>query len=272
MKSFRDSIAIVTGGASGIGKALCEDLAGRGAVVVVADLSSERAEGVAQAIRSKGGRATAATLDVRDAAAFQALVDATAKEHGRLDYLFNNAGIAIAGEERDVTLEDWNNVLAVNLHGVVHGVRAAYALMVKQGAGHIVNTASVAGLVPAPGEASYAASKYAVVGLSHTLRAEGARLGVKVSAVCPGFIETPILRSPLRGPGDLEKLRALVPTPMLPQDCARAILKGVAKNQATIVVTAHAKALYAFARVSTRAAIWVAIRVMDRIRQTNGRA
>jgi NAD(P)-dependent dehydrogenase (short-subunit alcohol dehydrogenase family) len=249
-----------------------EALGERRAVVVVADLDGARAEDVAQGIRARGGRARGAPLDVCDAAAFQRLVDEAAAEHGRLDYLFNNAGIGVAGEERDVSLEDWNKVLAVDLHGVVHGVRAAYALMVKQGSGHIVNTASLVGLVPGPGEASYAAAKYGVVGLSHTLRAEGARLGVKVSVVCPGLIDTPILvTSPIRGPADREKLRALIPTPMPAERCAREILRGVAKNRSTIVVTGHAKALWWLARLSPDAIIWFATQVMERMRKVSGR-
>ena len=268
MNGFRDKVAIVTGGASGIGKAVSEALAEEGAVLVVADVDAARAEGVAQGIRARGGRAKAAVLDVRDAAGFQKLVDDTAGEHGRLDYLFNNAGIGIAGEERDVTLEDWNEVLDVDLHGVVHGVRAAYSLMVEQGSGHIVNTASLAGLVPTAGEASYAAAKFGVVGLSYALRTEGARLGVKVSVVCPGFVDTPILvDSPVRGPYDRAKLRAMIPPAMPPDRCARVILQGVARNRATIVVTGHAKVLWWLYRASPDAALWVATLVAERVRK-----
>jgi NAD(P)-dependent dehydrogenase (short-subunit alcohol dehydrogenase family) len=267
MNPFSGKTAIVTGGASGIGRAVCEELGERRAVVIVADVDHVRAEAVAQSITSAGGRAQARSLDVRDAAAFQKLVDDTAAEHGRLDYLFNNAGIAIGGEERDVSLEDWNKVLDVNLHGVVHGVRAAYAVMVRQGSGHIVNTASLAGLVPATGEISYTTAKYGVVGLSHALRAEGARLGVKVSVVCPGFIDTPILvNSPIRG-ADADKLRTLLPKAMPPERCARIILRGVAKNRSTIVVTGLAWGLWWLSRVSPDAVIWLSGRVMDRMRK-----
>jgi NAD(P)-dependent dehydrogenase (short-subunit alcohol dehydrogenase family) len=273
MSTFRDRTAIVTGGASGIGRALSEALGAEGAIVVVADLDSRGAEAVAQGIREKGGRAEGRPLDVCDAAAVQKLVEDTAATHGRLDYMFNNAGIAIGGEERDVSLEDWRRVLEVDLHGVVHGVRAAYALMVRQGSGHIVNTASVAGLVGCPGEASYSAAKFGVVGLSHALRAEGVRLGVKVSVVCPGFIDTPILvTSPIRGGGDRQKLRELIPRPMPPDRCARVILDGVARNRSTILVTGHAKALWWLSRVSPDASIWVATQVVERIRRVAGRA
>jgi NAD(P)-dependent dehydrogenase (short-subunit alcohol dehydrogenase family) len=267
MSVFRDKISIVTGGASGIGKALCGALAEQEAVVVVADIDAARAEDVARSLREKGRRATARALDVRDAAAVKALVDDTAAEHGRLDYIFNNAGIGIAGEERDVSLDDWRKVLDVDLHGVVHGVHAAYALMVRQGSGHIVNTASLAGLVPAGGQISYSTSKYAVVGLSHSLRAEGAGLGVKVSVVCPGFIDTPIFDSPVRGPVDRAKLRALVPTGLSPERCARVILRGVARNRATIVVTKHARLLWWLQRASPGTAIWLATKIADHMRK-----
>jgi NAD(P)-dependent dehydrogenase (short-subunit alcohol dehydrogenase family) len=266
MDHYQGKIAVVTGGASGIGKALAEALGQRVATVVVADLDGARAETVAAGIREGGGSSTAVSLDVRDAAAFEKVLTEAASKHGRLDFLFNNAGIAIGGEERYVTDEDWKKVLDVNLHGVVHGARAAYALMVRQGSGHIVNTASAAGLIPLAGEISYTTAKYAVVGLSHALRIEGARLGVKVSVVCPGFIDTPILGSPMRGPLDSDKLRKLIPALMAPAECARHVLEGVAKNRATIVVTRHAKALWMLTRVSPDAALWVAGRVLDRMR------
>ncbi len=268
MGTFENRSAIVTGGASGIGRAVCEALGARGAVVTVADLDEAGAERVAQGIRDRGGRAQGKAIDVRDAGAVQKLVDDVAAGHGRLDYMFNNAGIAIGGEERDVSLDDWNRVLDIDLHGVVHGVRADYALMVRQGSGHIVNTASVAGLVPCPGEASYGAAKFGVVGLSYALRAEGAALGVKVSVVCPGFIDTPILKtSPIRGNVDRGKLLAMTPKAMAPDRCARVILRGVEKNRSTILVTRHAKALWYLSRVSPDATIWLGTKIVAQFRK-----
>jgi NAD(P)-dependent dehydrogenase (short-subunit alcohol dehydrogenase family) len=125
----------------------------------------------------------------------QELVDETVRDYGRLDYMFNNAGIGMGGEVRDMDLEHWRRVLEVNLWGVTCGTSAAYEEMVRQGFGHIVNTASLAGLIPLPMVAAYCATKHAVVGLSASLRAEAAALGIKVSVVCPGFVETGIFRS-----------------------------------------------------------------------------
>lgn len=175
-RAFDGAVAIVTGGASGIGRGLVEELRRRGATVVAADRQEcdER-------------------LDVRDAAAVKGLVESVAERHGRLDWLFNNAGIAVGAPALEHSLDDWNQTLDVNVRGVVHGCHAALPVMKAQGFGHIVNTASVAGLAPLPGAAAYTASKHAVVGLSAALRIEAAAFGVRVSALCPGFVRTPIL-------------------------------------------------------------------------------
>ena len=259
LRTFPGAIALVTGGASGIGAGLGRELARRGALVVLADRDGEDARTEAARIAAAGGRAEGATLDVRDASAVDALVTDVFARHGRLDYLFNNAGIVVIGEERDVTLADWERVLAVNLYGVVHGVRAAYPRMVQQGFGHIVNTASLAGLTPAPTEISYTASKYAVVGLSCALRVEAADLGVRVSVVCPGMIDTPIAHhSVLRGGIDRQAVLELAARsrPVSPDKCASVILRGVERNKAIIVVTPLAKVLALLTRISPTAAMW----------------
>ena len=174
MNVFTDKTAIITGGASGIGRAVGDELARLGAHVVLADRDGALAEAAAVSITQAGGRATAATVDVTDAAAVHQLVHDTATAYGRLDYLFNNAGVALAGEVFDMTLADWNRLIDVNLRGVVHGIAAAYPLMLQQRSGHIVNTASAAGLGPTPGFTAYAATKHAIVGLSTSLRGEAA--------------------------------------------------------------------------------------------------
>ncbi len=190
MDIFRDKVAIVTGGASGIGHMLCQELCRLGALVVVADVDSRGAEEVASAILKAGGRARAAFLDVSRVESVRGLVDEILSEHGRLDYMFNNAGIAIVGELRDMSLEHWQRIIDVNLWGVIYGTTAAYSIMARQGSGHIINTASLAGLIGYPASTAYAATKSAVIGLSTSLRAEAAGLGVKVSVVCPGYVQT----------------------------------------------------------------------------------
>jgi short-subunit dehydrogenase len=179
---------------------------------------------------------------VTDAAAVAACVDETAAERGGLDLLFNNAGIGLLGETEECSLDDWNAVLDVNVRGVVHGVAAAYPLMVKQGRGHIVNVASVAGLIPTPHFVAYSASKHAVVGLSVGLREEARAKGVRVSCACPGFVNTGIQDAAKMVNIDREKAKAEVAaTATTPERCARAILRGVRRDRALILVTGYAR-------------------------------
>jgi NAD(P)-dependent dehydrogenase (short-subunit alcohol dehydrogenase family) len=187
-------IAIITGAASGIGQALASALVARGDTVVVADIDGDGAERAAGELARGGpGAARPTVVDVRDAGAVQALVDQTRGQYGRLDVMVNNAGVAVGGEASELLLAHWDRVIDVNLRGVVHGVQAAYPVMIGQRSGHIVNTASLAGLLPSPGLTPYAMTKHAVVGLSLSLRAEAAGYGVRVTAVCPGVVDTPIL-------------------------------------------------------------------------------
>ncbi|ANI41559.1 SDR family NAD(P)-dependent oxidoreductase [Mycolicibacterium vaccae] len=182
--------AIVTGGGSGIGAALCRALDQAGAHVVCTDIDPAAADAV---VATLSPRARAARLDVTDAAAVQAAVDDVVARAGRLDLMFNNAGIVWGGDTERLTLDQWNAIIDVNLRGVVHGVAAAYPQMLRQGHGHIVNTASMAGLAAAGQLTSYVATKHAVVGLSMALRSEAVPRGVGVLVVCPAAVETPIL-------------------------------------------------------------------------------
>jgi NAD(P)-dependent dehydrogenase (short-subunit alcohol dehydrogenase family) len=224
-----------------------------GARVVIADLNGEGAEATAAAL---GGRAHAVRVDVTDADQVQRLVDETVQREGRLDLMFNNAGIALFADARDTTLADWNRIIDVNLRGVVHGVAAAYPVMVRQGSGHIVNTASVAGLVPTPSMIAYVASKHAVVGLSLTLRAEAARLGVRVTVVCPGLIETPIVQATkIVGPSR-ERLLAELPFKLHSSDrLADAVLLGITRNRAIVPFTSAARVSWWLHRLSPRASL-----------------
>ncbi len=241
MAKFKGKTAIVTGAASGIGKALAEQLAKKGAHVVLADIQFEEAEKVAAAIRSAGGSAESSFLDVTDAEEFRSLVEETAAARGRLDYLFNNAGIAVVGPAEDFSLEDWNRTIDVNIRGVVHGVHAALPVMLRQRDGHIVNTASLAGLIPSPSLAAYSMSKHAVVGLSVSLRAEVAGRGVRVSAICPGFVNTAILTDSKRVTVDAEYTEPAFRVAISPEEAARQTLRGVSRNEPTILVTGHAR-------------------------------
>ena len=252
MGAFRDKVAIVTGGGSGIGRALCQELARRGARVTAADINPQRAEETAESVLRSGGKCTAAPLDVTDASAVDALIADVVEQHGRVDYMFNNAGIGVGGQARDLALQDWRDVIEVNLFGVINGIRAVYPQMIKQGSGHIVNTSSVEGLVPFASNLPYTASKFAVVGLSQGLRTEAEPLGVKVSVVCPGYTDTPIFTESRVVNLDRDRAAGVVGNmkPMSPQECVKVMLRGVARNQPIIVISDAGRFAWFMSRLS----------------------
>jgi len=269
---MKGGVAIVTGGGSGIGRALSIELAKRGAFVHVTDVNEKGAEATAKQI---GASAKHAALDVRDAGAVQRFCDAV----GRVDYLFNNAGIPVGGEVQDLTLAHWDRIIDINIRGVVHGVHAVYAGMVARGSGHIVNTASLAGLIPTPLGTPYGMTKHAVVGLSVSLRQEAAAYGVRVSALCPGVIETPILDS--KGPEDLPRPKWMPDTrdlltraagsPYPAEKLASDALDAVDDNVAVIVIPARARMTWRAYRLAPGLADSVSARMMVEARRTKPR-
>jgi NAD(P)-dependent dehydrogenase (short-subunit alcohol dehydrogenase family) len=192
-------VAVVTGAASGIGRALAEAFAAAGSAVVVADLDGAEAEVVASGIQAAGGEAAAVTVDVSDAAAVDGLAATTLERFGRVDVLCNNAGVSTFNLLRDQTLDDWRWVFDVNLWGVVHGLQSFVPVMRRQGTpAHIVNTASIAGLLSGVlFIGPYAATKVAVVSISETLVQELALDGVPigVSVLCPSSVDTRVMES-----------------------------------------------------------------------------
>ena len=248
-------VAIVTGGGSGIGAAISRALGARADTVVVADIDGATAQRVAD---EAGG--TAAKVDVRDGAAVQALVDETVAAHGRLDLMFNNAGIGVGGDATELTTAHWDRIIDINLRGVTNGIAAAYPVMAKQRSGHIINTASIAGLIASPYLTPYVATKHAVVGLSLALRGEAKAYGVGVTAVCPGWTDTPILDS--TGPEDLPKTSMAereggvretakrMGRLYSPEALAQDVLEAIAKNKALLVTPAKFRTLWRLSRVS----------------------
>ena len=242
---YKNKIAVITGGASGLGRELCLELGRCGATVVAVDVDQEGAEEVCQSIRAQDGQALSAYLDVTIYENAQRIVKDVVKKYGRIDLIFNNAGTALHGETRDLSVEQWRTVLDINLLGVIYGATSAYGEMVKQGAGQIVNIGSLAGLIPVPKEIPYCTSKWAVVGFSNSLRLEGAGLGVKVNLVCPGIMRTAIHQTVSYVNVDQQRLvRPQTRHFITPEKAARTILGQVAKNRAIIIFPFYARVVW----------------------------
>jgi len=187
---LKNKVAVVTGGAQGIGKAICQSLAAVGGAVVVSDMNLAGAEKTAAEITAQGQEALALQVNVADETSVKDMFDTVLSRLGKIDILINNAGIT-----RDTLLlrmkeEDWDAVLSVNLKGVFHCMKAALRPMSKQRSGKIVTISSIVGAIGNAGQANYAASKAAVIGLTKTVAREYAGRGITVNAVAPGFIET----------------------------------------------------------------------------------
>jgi short-subunit dehydrogenase len=242
MRIFSNAVVIITGAASGIGKELSQQLAAAGARLFLCDIQEDKLYQLEAKLKQSGTMAEAYTLDVTNASAFEQAVQYVIDKYGVIDYLFNNAGIANTGEMQDLQVKHWKKVLDVNLMGVIYGASFAYRQMVKQKKGHIVNIASLAGLCAMPLGLPYTTSKHGVVGLSKGLREEGKLYNIKVTVVCPGFIESSIYESAELVNADTSDSRAMIPFKLVPVDKAVSIiLKGVANNKAMIVFPFYGK-------------------------------
>jgi NAD(P)-dependent dehydrogenase (short-subunit alcohol dehydrogenase family) len=256
MKDLTDKVAVVTGGASGIGLGIAKALARAGVKVALLDLE-ERALAPAEAsVRDVGGDVVGIPADVSSRYSLDAAAQRVIENYGRVDILCNNAGVVVLGALAEASAEDWRWVMGVNLMGAVNGVAAFLPHIRAQGGGHIVNTASTQGLSAAPGLGVYSASKYAVVAYSETLRMELAPEHVGVSVLCPGVVNTKILEAARNRPAELASGASAPPAAMLdalkpavasgldPARVGELVLRGIREDAAYIVTHADARAAF----------------------------
>jgi len=220
---FEGKVVLITGAASGIGAATARRFAGEGAKLMLGDIDAQGGDALAKEL---GQRAAFLATDVRDQAQVEALTEEAVARFGRIDVLFNNAGSGIPGQTPDLDPEQWRNLFELDVHSVFYGCRAAIPQMRKSGGGAIVNTASISGLAADPGLCTYNAAKGALVNYTRALAVDHARDGIRVNAVCPGPVETPLLLPVLNLPGVREEYAKLIPMGRVgePDEIAGAVL------------------------------------------------
>jgi len=258
---FRDKTAVVTGAGSGLGRAIARALAREGADVHIVDVNRERIREVENELRAAGAPIEAHVTNVADPDAMMRLADRVFESRGRVDLLFNNAGVCAGGPVESLRLEDWRWSIDVNLYGVIHGLMAFVPRMIGQGGKSvIVNTASMAGLVGFPYMAPYSASKFAVVGLGESLASELAPHGIHVLTVCPGAVATNVIRDGrIALPGDyLGRVERFFNRQAAdPDRTASRILKAVRRRKTLLVMSGSFWPLYVIKRISS--SLYVAV-------------
>jgi|SRR5690625_3120434 len=229
-------VAIVTGGASGIGKAICKELVADNVFVIISDVHKQNGEALEAELNKEAIISRFERVNVTDYKALESMMKEIYEEFGRLDYRINNAGIAMYGEMYDTTIEDWQEIVNINLWGVINGTEIGYKIMKEQGFGHIVNTSSAAGLGPSPESTAYATTKSAVVGLTTSLHYEAEAFGIKVSTLCPTFVDTPIFdeAKAINMDKSIMAKQLQKQKMMSPQQLAKIALNGVHKNKPII--------------------------------------
>ncbi|WGV25702.1 SDR family NAD(P)-dependent oxidoreductase [Halotia branconii] len=259
MNIFSGKVTLVTGGASGLGEGLCEELSRRGARVVITDINKEAAHLLAKRLQQTGGNVEAVSLDVTNPESVAEVISTVIKSYGRIDYVFNNAGIAVGGEFQELDLVTWQRVVDVNLLGVVYVMYTAYKQMMSQGSGHIVNIASMYGLMPGPLCAPYVATKHALAGLTQSVASEAKNLGIKMTLVCPGYIDTNLFKSGAYGKSvNAEQIKTRIPLKFIDVPTAvKNILRGVESGQLIVAFPRYVHLFWWIYRLSPQLSLLI---------------
>ncbi|HSX68351.1 SDR family NAD(P)-dependent oxidoreductase [Nocardioides sp.] len=255
MKSLKDKVVVITGAGSGIGQALAVEAAREGALLAISDVNEVGlAETASQAKDAGAADVHTAKLDVADRAAFTAYAADVVAHFGRVNLVVNNAGVALAGDFVDLTYQDIDWILGINLHGVINGTKEFLPHLIASGDGHLVNISSLFGLVSMPGQSAYNATKYAVRGMTEAIREEmlANKTGVGVTVVHPGGIKTAIARNArVSAKEDQAKTAELFDKYLArttSESAAKQILKAVKKNKARLLIGLDAHAVHNFGK------------------------
>jgi len=241
---FSGKTVVLTGAASGIGRAMARLLVGCGATVHALDANQAGLSALAQQ-NSGPGEIHPVTLDVRDRDAYACAIREIVRVSKAIDFLFNNAGVTQLGEAQNIPFERWKWLLDINLMGVIHGTQLVYPIMIAQGSGHIINTASIAGATGYATAAAYTASKAAILEFSRSLRAEAKGYGVRVSVACPGYVDSGIFDQDRIIGADREAMIRDLPVKMMtPDEAAGHLLKGVMRRKNSIIFPFSARLLW----------------------------
>jgi NAD(P)-dependent dehydrogenase (short-subunit alcohol dehydrogenase family) len=257
LRDFNGKRALVTGAASGLGRCLAADLAERGADVVIIDVNEEGLHETAAMVEAKGRRCLARRVDVSDYAAMRAMAEEVVSDWGGVDILVNNAGVGVGGELKDVPIEDFEWIVGINLMGEVYGTKLFLPGMIERGAGHIVNVASLSGLVVLPLHLPYTTTKFALAGFSEALWIELKRRGIGVTMVCPGAIRTNIMDSTRTHEGEGSSMQfahkwqgVLQKTGKEPEEVSRIALRAVEHDRFMALTGPEAYLLYYMKRLA----------------------
>lgn len=249
-KFFSGSVVVVTGGASGIGKEIVNQLVPTDAQLVIVGRTKKTGRHFIKDLHARGFEAAFEHVDMTNKKDVEAMFKRLVTKYGRIDYFFNNAGIFMGGEMRDTKIENWHEVMHNNISATINGTHYAYQQMLEQGFGHIVNVASAAGLIPVPIMGIYGATKYAIVGLTNALRNEAKTLGINVSVVCPTIVNTPLYDTAIYNKVDVTKALKPRGTLQTPEKAAKKIIRGVKKNKAVITTASSNHLVWIIYRIA----------------------